>query len=465
MAHRNRTTIRLYAFSLTLAAAVSVAAGVEVSDLRRRPVVALLAAVACASERRSLRIGHNVELTVTFLPLMLAGVLFGPVAGGIVGAAALLGDPRGPAERFLILLSTRVLVGVAGGFVAVGVGGLLAHTTLLDFLAASLAAVAIGEGADFALASATGLLRRGQSPTELFRLVRGALGASLGLFTPLTALFAYAFAHAGYLVLVFFLIPILAAHLTHAMFSRQSDLIGKLRDANDDLAEANARLRKINLSFAAAMVRALDARDAYTAGHSAAVAVYSRDIAKEIGLDEASVELIHLTGLVHDIGKIGLRAEVLQKTSSLTDEEWQEMRRHAEIGAHILSEVDDYAEVARIVRSHHERWDGAGYPDGLAGETIPLLARVIAVADAYNAMTSSRPYRKAMSPETGIGQLLLGRGSQFEGRLVDAFVAVLERESEQYRLGLLTDFSLEAMKHPGITAPPEEELGLGREAA
>jgi HD-GYP domain-containing protein (c-di-GMP phosphodiesterase class II) len=107
--------------------------------------------------------------------------------------------------------------------------------------------------------------------------------------------------------------------------------------------------------------------------------------------------------------------------------------------------------VSRIVRSHHERFDGAGYPDGLARDEIPLLARVIAVADAYNAMTTIRPYRNAMAPEVAIEQLVNGRGSQFQAELVDAFVRVLEREPEAYRLGVKPDFSLESMQHPELT--------------
>jgi HD-GYP domain-containing protein (c-di-GMP phosphodiesterase class II) len=170
-------------------------------------------------------------------------------------------------------------------------------------------------------------------------------------------------------------------------------------------------------------------------------------------MDETDVQLVHLTGLVHDIGKIGVSAEVLQKTSALNDDEWAEMRRHSEIGANILVEVDDYVEVARIVRSHHERFDGAGYPDGLAREEIPLLARVIAVADSYNAMTSDRPYRRAMSPDVAIKQLVNGRGSQFQAELVDAFLRVLDRSSQSYRIGIESDFALESMQHPELASP------------
>jgi len=255
-------------------------------------------------------------------------------------------------------------------------------------------------------------------------------------------------------VLAFIAIPLLAARLSYSLYARQNQLIAELTESNTSLEDANRRLRRVNLSFAASMVRALDARDAYTAGHSAAVAVYSRDIARELSMADHEVELVHLTGLVHDIGKIGVRAEVLEKTSALNDDEWAEMRRHSEIGASILVEVEDYQDVAAIVRSHHERFDGAGYPDGLARDEIPLLARIIAVADAYNAMTTKRPYRDAMTPDVAIEQLLNGRGSQFQGDLVDAFVRVLEREHETYRLGVKTDFSLESMQHQELAPPP-----------
>jgi putative nucleotidyltransferase with HDIG domain len=275
----------------------------------------------------------------------------------------------------------------------------------------------------------------------------------MALYTPLTALYAYAYQGSGAVVLAFVAIPLLAAHLSYSLYARQGQLIDQLTASNSSFEDANRRLRRVNLSFAAAMVRALDARDAYTAGHSATVAVYSRDIAREMGMDDREVDLVHLTGLVHDIGKIGVRAEVLEKTSALNDTEWAEMRRHSEIGANILIEVEDYQEVARIVRSHHERVDGAGYPDGLARDEIPFLARIIAVADAYNAMTTIRPYRNAMTPEVAIQQLINGRGSQFQADMVDAFVRVLEREPEAYRLGVKPDFSLESMQHPDLTPP------------
>ena len=163
---------------------------------------------------------------------------------------------------------------------------------------------------------------------------------------------------------------------------------------------------------------------------------------------------MHLTGLVHDIGKIGVPAEVLQKTSALNDDEWAEMRRHSEIGANILIEVEDYQEVARIVRSHHERFDGAGYPDGLARDEIPLLARVIAVADAYNAMTDdpALPQRDgARGGHPAAGQrprqpVPGGPGGRLRARAG-------ARARGLPAAACKPDFSLESMQHPELTPP------------
>ena len=148
-----------------------------------------------------------------------------------------------------------------------------------------------------------------------------------------------------------------------------------------------------NLSFAVALVTALEASDAYTAGHSRAVAIYSRDIARRMGLSMEECDRAFLCGLVHDIGKVGLPPSLLGKDGPLTLDERRQMQQHSAIGERILREVAEYDDIATIVRHHHERIDGEGYPDGICGDEIPFMSRVIAVADAYNAMTSHRPYR------------------------------------------------------------------------
>jgi len=450
---RNLTIIRAYAASLAVIAACGIGAGMALHGAGRWQVLVILAAAAWIAEGRGMPL-NAIELSVSFIPIVLAGVIYGPAAGGLVGLAGMLGDRRGPIERFTVYASSRAVGGLAGGAAALAVENVIGRTSLLDVLVATLFAGLAYVSVDMLSTMVVGHLRGIMSPREVWFRLRAAETLTMALYTPLTALYAYSYGLAGAWVLAFIAIPLLAAHLSYSLYAKQSQLIDQLTTTNARLEDVNQHLRRVNLSFAAAMVRALDSRDAWTAGHSAAVAVYSRDIARQMAMSEPEIEMVHLTGLVHDIGKIGVRAEVLQKTSALNDDEWAEMRRHSEIGANILIEVEGYDEVARIVRSHHERFDGAGYPDGLARDEIPLLARIIAVADAYNAMTSTRPYRNAMAPEVAIQQLLNGRGSQFQAELVDAFVEVLERESDSYRLGLLADFSLESMQHPELSPPP-----------
>jgi putative nucleotidyltransferase with HDIG domain len=257
--------------------------------------------------------------------------------------------------------------------------------------------------------------------------------AAVPLYAPIVALLAFAYQEVSPFTLPLFLVPALAAQRLFALYQDQRRLA-------EELGLANASLERANLSFATALVATLDARDRYTAGHSAAVAIYARDIAARLDLPEDQQRLAHLCGLVHDIGKVGLPAGLLEKPGALTLEERRLMETHPEIGERILSKVDDYAEIASIVRHHHERIDGQGYPDGLAGGTIPLLSRIIAVADAYNAMTSDRPYRDAMPSRVARVRLAQAVDSQFDTGIVAAFEAILAGASEDYRLGLSPGF-------------------------
>jgi HD-GYP domain-containing protein (c-di-GMP phosphodiesterase class II) len=164
-------------------------------------------------------------------------------------------------------------------------------------------------------------------------------------------------------------------------------------------------------------------------------------VAKRLGLNENEQRLAHLSGLVHDIGKVGLPPGLLEKPGPLTLEERRQMEEHPVIGERILANVEDYEEVANIVRHHHERLDGQGYPDGLSGADIPIIARIIAVADAYDAMTSDRPYRDAMPSRVARLRIAQAVASQFDTAVVAAFEAILAEASESYRRGRGRRFS------------------------
>jgi putative nucleotidyltransferase with HDIG domain len=190
------------------------------------------------------------------------------------------------------------------------------------------------------------------------------------------------------------------------------------------VTEQAQKIRASHLNAIAALAYALEAKDWYTSGHSQRVAEISANIAKAMGISQAGVEKIRVAGLIHDIGKIGVRESVLNKPSQLTMDEYQHIRSHSTIGERILSPIVEDRETLLMVRHHHEHCDGTGYPDGLVGEQIPVGARILAVADAYDAMTSIRPYRDAMSIETAYTEIEQNKGTHFDSTVVDAFLVI-----------------------------------------
>jgi putative nucleotidyltransferase with HDIG domain len=223
----------------------------------------------------------------------------------------------------------------------------------------------------------------------------------------------------------------------------------------------DARLERTQFSVAHSLALALDARDRYTARHSAAVAIYARDIAARLGMPRQDQQLAYLCGLVHDIGKIGLPPGLLEKPGPLMLAERRIMETHVEIGERILAAVDGFAEVARIVRHHHERWDGEGYPDGLRGEEIPVISRIIAVANAYSSMTSDQAYRDAMPSRVARFKLAEGVESRFDSSVVAAFEAILACASDDYRSGSRSDFALEQSANTEHDSTVRVDLQVG----
>jgi putative nucleotidyltransferase with HDIG domain len=392
------------------------------------------------AERQPVRVSANLEITVSVLPVVFAAVAFGPLTAMAVGALGLLATFESPYVRWVTWTSTRAL--------AAGLAGLAAEVVFTQLPSAQLfgavlVAVVVLETVDAVLAASVVAVRRSGDYLGFLRLLRPILTGSVPLYVPVLLLLVYAYQQISVWSLVLFLAPAVAAHRLHTLYRQQQETTEQLRFANE-------RLERASLSFATALVAALDARDQYTAGHSAAVAVYARDIARRLGLSEEEQHLAHLCGLVHDVGKVGLPAGLLEKPGALTLEERRRMEEHSEIGERILGKVDDYAEIARIVRHHHERMDGNGYPDRLPGSAIPLLSRILAVADAYNAMTSGRPYRDAMPSRVARFRLAQAAGTQFDTSVVAAFEAILAGACETYLSGARPDFTIEAQRQPAL---------------
>jgi putative nucleotidyltransferase with HDIG domain len=363
---------------------------------------------------------------VSFLPVVLAAVIYGPLGAVVVSAASVLLDFGRPHARWLVWTSSRSLAAIAAGISASAVDGRTGSHAFVRVVLAVVAATGVEQVSDLFLSSITATLR-GMSFREILRAAN-TIWFAVPLYTPITALLVYAYRELSPWSVALFLFPAFAAQKLFLLYQEQ-------RATSQELAASVARQERAQLSFATALVATLDARDRYSAGHSAAVAVYARDIAERLGLDEEEQQLAHLCGLVHDIGKIGLPAGLLEKPGPLTLGERRQMERHSEIGERILAKVEDYGEISLIVRHHHERFDGQGYPDGLAGEAIPLLSRIIAVADAYNAMTSHRPYRDAMPSRVARLRMAQAVDTQFDTGIVAVFEAILASATEEYRSG------------------------------
>ncbi|MGH0028777.1 MAG: HD domain-containing phosphohydrolase [Myxococcota bacterium] len=212
------------------------------------------------------------------------------------------------------------------------------------------------------------------------------------------------------------------------------NLEGKVRDRTKQLADKHLQLRTAYVQTIRALAEAVDAKDAYTRGHSERVGVYASKIAREMNFAKDFIERVYIAGLLHDVGKIGVRDSVITKPDRLTPEEYDEIKQHPEIGAKILEPVDFLKEVAPCVRHHHEWYDGStrGYPDRLRGDQIPLPSRIILVADTVEAMTSDRPYRKALTLEAVVSEIHKYTGTQFDPKVTAPFLALLEREGESF---------------------------------
>ena len=190
---------------------------------------------------------------------------------------------------------------------------------------------------------------------------------------------------------------------------------------------------RMSMQIVQTLVKTIDAKDSYTNGHSARVAQYSVMLAKRMGFKEEELGRLEYTALLHDVGKIGVSDAILNKKGKLTEEEYAIIKEHSEIGAQILSTITELPDVAVGARYHHERYDGKGYPDGLKGEEIPLFARIIAVADSYDAMTSKRSYRDALPQELVRQEITRGIGTQFDPRIAKLMLIIMD-EDKAYKL-------------------------------
>ena len=256
---------------------------------------------------------------------------------------------------------------------------------------------------------------------------------SLAVLTALGLMTAALYAEAGLVAVVLLFVPLFASQYMFKLLVNEKEHVARQKELSD-------RYLEMNIGLAAAMVVLLDSKDEYTAQHSAAVAMYCRDIAIALDLPEQEAEALHLAGLLHDLGKVGTPDAVLGKEGALNEEEWGFIRQHPGKGAEVLSHLAAYQDVADIVQYHHERLDGSGYPDGVTGERIPELSKILAIVDSYHAMTSDRPYRAARSSFDALKELRRASGATLDARYIEVFARMLRDKDLAYREGTATDF-------------------------
>ncbi len=214
------------------------------------------------------------------------------------------------------------------------------------------------------------------------------------------------------------------------LFHLQQSLQQEVDKKTQELKESSRRIQRLSEQIMMSLASAIDAKDTYTRGHSMRVAEYSRELAKRMGKNARELEDIYYIGLLHDIGKIGISNKIINKPGRLTEEEYNVIRSHPKIGAEILGNISELPDICIGAHWHHEHYDGTGYPDNLAGGEIPEVARIIGVADAYDAMSSRRSYRDVLPQEVVRGEIEKGKGIQFDPVIAEHMITMIDEDKE-----------------------------------
>lgn len=402
---RLRPAIRAYIAAVTVSALSAIVIAAATADLpsgRELLLFGLLLAFAAATKLWIVHLSTKVKFAATDLAMFAAALALGPLPAMLVAAAsALVPSPdttgRGPWFQRAFNVAVHVLaVGAAVvAFQLLGQG-----RTVIDAPLAAVAAALAHYLVAATLVDVVVSLQMRRAPLRSLWLVRRRDIAQTGALYLLGALAAVLAAREPLLVALFFL-PMLL-------------VVRSLRAAT--------RLREETKQAVFELADLIDKRDAYTHGHSQRVAVYAERLARHMRLPESQIELVALAARVHDIGKIATPDEVLRKPGPLDARELEIMRRHARDGETLLAKVPGFWEGAALVGAHHERVDAAGYPHGSAAYEIPIEAEIIAVADAFDAMTTDRPYRSALAWSEVRAELERGRGTQWDAHVVDSFL-------------------------------------------
>ena len=405
------------------------------------PLLAILLASSVVSDLRAIEItAHRVKASGSFLAIVAAVVLLGAAPGALIAVITILASwafARYPKSDLLINVAVYAAFPVAAGTAFhVGVDALRLSDSDTSFYLLVVALFALALLIDFlAIAAYTSYVERSSLRTRIRTTFVPILPSELAAALLVVGI-TFAYTHLGLPAVALFAVVLLVFQY----------LVGQLLLSQDRAIELERRAKQLagfQVALLGALLRTLDLRDRMTARHSAAVARYSRELAAAAGMSEEDQELAHTAGLLHDIGKFVLPDEILKSRGRLLPDDWDQIKRHPYEGARIVSQIDGYRPVGDIIMAHHERIDGLGYPRGLVGDQIPFIARILAVVDAYDAMTARDSYGSPKSSFEAIAELRRVAGTQLDGDLVELFVGMLSDKDLAYRHGEDADFEAE----------------------
>lgn len=394
------------------------------------PLTLVLAACAILSVLVASDWQGAVDISSAFVCFMLAVAFVGPVAAFAIPVVAEVVTflvrryrlPALPINLAATAVPSLIAALLYGEFVGTLDDGRLADLAVLALVAVGFLVL------NYATISTLVVLLDGGSVRDSLRPPRELL-PSLALTVALTVSIAGVFAQLGLAAGVFLVLIIVA-------FTYMSRLVVIARERTEQYAA-------MSWGVLSSLVRALDRRDGRTARHSAAVAAFARDIALECGMSKRDVELAHTAGLLHDIGRFALPDRVMERHGTLTQDDWEAIHQHPELGADLLRDLGVYGPVAEIVRAHHERIDGRGYPRRLTGDEIPEIARIVAVAEVYDTLTTEDTYRDRMTSFQAMTELRRVAGRQLDEHYVEALASLLAGRGMDYRHADTADFDRE----------------------
>jgi putative nucleotidyltransferase with HDIG domain len=398
-----------------------------VHAIGRHPAAAAsFLAVTIALQLATVQVYGRGAMSFSGAGLLAVGFSFGPgtaIFVAITTAVVNLLRRRGKLHRAIFDAAQLALASAAGAFLWEVTRA--AHLPALVRFGPAAGAATVFLAVNVGLLSTAMGLSEGIPPIEIWRERFRWMTPYYVASGPLALACVLAYDRLGPVGLVAFALPPASMMFSVRQYlSRTQEVVEELRSANAELEARNAEIRRRHLETIAALARSMEAKDYYTGGHTERVSDVAVAIARELGMDDDELEAVEVGALLHDIGKIGIPERILHKPGPLDDEEWKVMKEHPVISEFILSGIDLHPYVTQIARSSHERLDGEGYPDGLAGEQIPLPARIVLVADAVDALTSDRPYRRARPVQAALEEIRAHTGTQFCPRVVDALERV-----------------------------------------